>query len=115
MKKIALIGLFLLAMLFASCEEEGNAEVNAITKLNGKTQNATVEVYNSKGVQIEQVSTEKGIAYIKNLPSGTFTLKFKDHEGTYFSAVKIVTVVDNDSKPIQVELSDPPDTAGSED
>lgn len=110
MRNIALIGLLLLSLLFASCDDEGNAEINVVTKLNGRSQNATVEIYNSKGVQIEQVSTEKGIGYIKNLPAGTFTLKFKDHTGTYFSAVKTVSVVDGDSKPVQVELSDPPDS-----
>ena len=109
MRNIALIGLFLLAMLFASCEEEGNTECNVITTLNGKMKNATVEVYNTKGVQIHQVSTERGIAYIKDLPSGTFTLKFKDADSNYFSAVKIVTLHDGDSLPVNVELSDPPD------
>ncbi|MCB1216539.1 hypothetical protein KDL44_04065 [bacterium] len=114
MRKIALIGLFLLAILFVSCEDEGSAEISVITKERGNTKNGVwVEVYNAKGVQVQQVATERGIAYVKDLPSGTFTLKFKGHDDNYFPCIKVVTVRDGDARPVEVELTDPPDEGAS--
>ncbi|MCB1188315.1 T9SS type A sorting domain-containing protein [bacterium] len=113
MRKIALIGLFLFAILFAGCEDEGSAEINVICKDRGQSKNVWVEVYNSKGVQVKQVSTQGGIGYVTDLPAGTYTLKFKNHDDTYFSAIKVVTVADGDSRPVDVELNDPPDEGGS--
>ncbi|MEZ5338621.1 MAG: T9SS type A sorting domain-containing protein [bacterium] len=113
MRKIALIGLFLLAILFVSCDDEGNAEISVVTKAGNQTANAWVEVYNSKGVQIQQVATERGIAYVKDLPSGTYTLKFKGHDGNYFPCIKVVTVQDGDARPVNVDVNDPPDEGAS--
>ncbi len=113
MRKLALIGLFLLALVFASCEDEGSAEIIVNCTDRGSSANVWVEVYSSKGIQVQQVSTQRGIGYVKNLAQGTYTLKFKGHDDKYYSAIKVVKIEDGDSKPVKVELTDPPDEGAS--
>lgn len=113
MRKIALIGLFLLALVFASCEDEGSAEIIVNASANGESKNVWIEVYNDNGVQVHQVATQRGIGYIQNLAAGTYSLKYKGHDDNYYSAITVVSVVDGDSKPVKVDLNSPPDEGAS--
>ena len=110
MKKLLFIGLLILGLFLISCDDEGNAEISVIVKQNGRSHSASVECWNMKGVQIKEIYTSSdGIGYLKDIPAGTYILKFRDHEDNYYSTVKKVSVSDGGTQPVKVELSDPPD------
>lgn len=113
----ALVLVFVL-MAMASCMDEEPAEISVISKLNGKSQSCTINVFTASGKQIQQVPTDNnGIGYIKQVAAGTYILKFEDVSGNPYPAVTEVTVTAGDSLPVNVELSEetaPEDTAPSE-
>jgi len=104
--------LMLIAFVLVSltaCMDPEPCEVSFITKLNGEAKGCTVQVFNTKDIQIQQESTDwNGIGYIKGLAPGTYTFKFIDNEGNYYKAVKSATLRGGESLPIEVELSEEP-------
>ena len=82
--------------------------ISVICKLNGRPQGCTAQLFNAKGNQIAEISTDYGgIGYFKNVVAATYTLKFVDQQSNYYAAEKTVTVGGGDSLPVQIELSEP--------
>lgn len=110
---IALMAFLVVGLL--SCFDPEPSEISIIATLNGKRQGCTVQVFNSAGKQIQQESTDwNGIGYIKQVAPGSYTLKFIDNQGNPYPAVKTITLKPGDSAPVQVELSEEPDTGAEE-
>ena len=109
---LAILGM--LVWLISSCVDPEPAEISIRSTLNGRPMGANVQVWNSKGVQLTEASGDNnGVAYVKGLPPGTYTLKFVDHQGNPYAAQITVTVESNDSQMRLVELSDPTGGAAS--
>jgi hypothetical protein len=105
---ITLLLAFVLLVL-ASCMEEEPAEISVIAKLDGKGVPVNCQLFNSKGKQIsEQSSDYNGITYFRQVPPGTYTIKFTDNQYNYYPAVKTVTVEAGASMPVKVELNEAP-------
>jgi hypothetical protein len=105
---LPVVVLISLCAFLASCIEQAPAELSIIAKLDGKPQPVTCQLYNSKGNQISEMSTDfNGIGYFRAVPPGTYTVKFCDNKYTFYPAVKTVTLQSDDSLPVQIELSSP--------
>ena len=104
--------LMLIAFVLVSlvgCMDPEPCEVSFITTLNGEPKGCTVQVFNTKDIQISQESTDwNGIGYIKGLAPGTYKFKFVDNDGKYYNAEKSATLRGGESLPIEVELSEAP-------
>lgn len=107
----ALTLVCVLAVSLTGCFDPEPCEISVIATKNGEPQGVTVQVFNSKGKQIQEVSTDwNGVGYIKQLQPGTYTLKFLDKQGGYHPAEKIVTVDPGESLPVPIELTEAPAT-----
>jgi hypothetical protein len=108
-KLLPVLLLVALAAFLASCMEPEPAEISVICKLSGSPRGCTAQLFNTKGNQIAEISTDYGgIGYFKNVTAATYTIKFVDAQGNYYAAEKTVTVTGGESLPVQVELSEPP-------
>ena len=77
--------------------------------MNGQRRVCGVQVFNSKGIQIQEKHTDfQGLVFVKQLAPGTYTLKFIDNEGNYYPAEKTVNVREGDSVIVDVELTEAP-------
>lgn len=104
---VALVALVMVSL--AGCFDPEPSEISIIAKMNGRPQGVTVQVFNSKGLQLQEMSTDwNGIGYIKQLKPGTYTLKFLDTQGNPYPAEKVVTISPGESLPVPVELSEGP-------
>lgn len=102
---IVLIGL---CAFLASCLEQEPAELSIIAKKDGKPQPVTCQMFNDKGKQISEMSTDfNGIGYFRAVPPGTYTIKFCDNQYNFYPAVKQVTLASGDSLPVNIELNSP--------
>ena len=100
--------LGIVSLFFCSCVEAEPAEISVRCTLNGRPQGAHVQLFNAKGVQITEATCDYGgVAFVKSLEPGTYTLKFVDSQRNPYPAVITVTVASNDSQMREVELSDP--------
>ena len=111
---LPLIVLFGLCVFVASCDGNENAELSIAAKLDGKPQPVTCQLYTARGKQISEMSTDSnGIGYFREIPPGTYTVKFCDNAYKHYPAVKTVTLAPVESLPVQVELSSPTGIAPS--
>ncbi|MBN2080655.1 T9SS type A sorting domain-containing protein [bacterium] len=105
----ALMLIAFVLVTLTACMDPEPCEVSFITKINGDPKGCTVQAFNAKGIQIQQESTDfNGIGYIKGLAPGTYTFKFTDNSGNYYSAVKTATLRGGESLPIEVDLNEEP-------
>jgi hypothetical protein len=105
----ALMLVVFVAVSLTGCFDPEPSEISIIATMNGERQGVTVQVFNSKGLQIQEVSTDwGGIGYISQLAPGTYTLKFVDKQGGYYPAERTVHLSPGESVPCEVELSEAP-------
>ena len=96
----------------ASCMDAEPGEISVRALLNGEKQGCTVLVFNSGGKQTMELPTDnQGLVYIKQLPPGTYTLKFKSNSNEMFPAEKAVRLTAGSSEIVDVELSEAPPVA----
>ena len=108
---LPLLVLVSLCMFLVSCLEQEPAEISIIAKLDGQQHGCTCQLYNSKGNQISEMSTDfNGIGYFRAVPPGTYTIKFTDAQYNPYPAQKTVTIQAGESLPVQVELNEAPAT-----
>jgi|GEM_PF-2450951 len=108
----ALMLVVFVAVSVVGCFDPEPSEVSIIATMNGEPQGVTVQVFNSKGLQIQEVSTDwNGIGYISQLAPGTYTLKFLDKSGGLYPAERTINLKPGESLPCVVELSEAPSTA----
>lgn len=102
MKAYAIIALVaIVALLVVSCLGQENGEISFNAVRQGQPTGCTAELFNSKGVKLQEVSSDPGgVGYIKDLVPGTYTLKFKDNQGNYYAAVRTVTLDAGESMPL---------------
>jgi len=117
---VALAALLLTVLaLCASCMDEDPGELSVRTNKQGQPQDCMVQLFNSKGVQVQEPYTERGFVIIKSLKSGTYFLKFKDSATppNFYAAIRKITVKAGDSHVEDVDLDDtsknPPDFPGA--
>jgi hypothetical protein len=111
-RMIALMTLLALSMALCGCIDPTPGEISVRAMLNGRQQGCVVQLFNSKGKQIQEVFTDqKGLVYIKDLPPGNYSLKFLDNEGNPYPAMKDIAVSEGDSVIVDVELSETPPPA----
>jgi hypothetical protein len=120
-----LLIIAVIALLVVSCEQ-APAELNFRTTYGGQTKGSTAMIFNAKGAQIMEISSDiNGNGYVSEMKPGTYTIKFKDAQGSPYAAVRTVTLVPGDTATLIVELTEateagapatggaPADTSGS--
>jgi hypothetical protein len=101
-----LLIIAVIALLVVSCEQTP-AELNFRTTLSGVTKGSTAMIFNAKGAQIMEVSSDiNGNGYVSEMKPGTYTIKFKDAQGTQYAAVRTVTLKPGDTATLIVELTE---------
>ncbi|MCH7471966.1 hypothetical protein IIA79_03335 [bacterium] len=110
---VPVVLLAILATFLAGCFDPEPGEISVRAKKNGKEQGCVILVFNSKGVQVKEEYTDMmGIAFVKDLPPGTYTLKFTDNQRRPYPAERTVKVRQNSTEVLDIELTEAPETAG---
>ncbi len=92
--------------VLSGCFDQPTGEISIIATRNGERTGCGVMMFNSKGVQVDQVTTDmQGLVYIKNVKAGSYTLKFVDHQGNLYPAVINVSVDPGEQETVRVDLN----------
>jgi hypothetical protein len=115
MRKLVAVALaaYLMASL-VSCTDAEPGEIGLNVSNNGQVQSCNILVFNEKGAQIQQEHTDQnGVAFVKKLPPGTYTLKFSGHDNVMYPAVRTVEVEAGGSAYLKVDLNQATDPAAA--
>jgi hypothetical protein len=113
--KSAILAAFAVLALGAlgGCFDAEPAEIGMHTTVSGQARSCIIQVWNDKGRQIQQEhSDENGVAYIKGLPPGTYTLKFQGSGDQMYPAVRTLTVEAGGNAYLAVDLNQAEDKSG---
>lgn len=103
---LLLVGVMI---MLASCMDPEPGEISVRATENGEKQGCTVMVFSAAGKQTMELPTDnQGLLFIKQLPPGTYTLKFKSNSSEMYPAEKAVRVVSGGSEIVDVELTEVP-------
>ena len=101
-----------MAALLSSCFDPAPGEVSIIATQGGERTGCVVQLFNSKGVQVDQAATDmEGLVYLKNVVPGKYTLKFADRDAELYPAVIEITVEPGEQETVRVDLDQPYDAA----
>lgn len=101
-----------IAAMLSSCFDPPMGEISIIATKSGQRTGCGVMLFNAKGVQIDQVSTDmQGLVYIKNVKPGKYSLKFVNYDGSLYPALINVTVGPGEEKTVRVDLNKTYDAA----
>ncbi|MDQ3022934.1 MAG: T9SS type A sorting domain-containing protein [bacterium] len=108
MSRILALAIFMFTVLAicTSCMDEEPAEISVQTSQGGNPVNIDVQLFNDRGVQIQDLDTDRGFVIIKALKPGTYFLKFKDKKGAMYPAIRKVTIGGGDSHVEVVDVDD---------
>lgn len=96
----------------SSCFDPEPGEISVIATKSGQRQGCGVQLFNSKGVQIDQAPTDmNGLVYLKGIVPGKYTLKFIGNDGHQYPAVINVTVDAGEQETVRVDLDQEYDAA----
>lgn len=116
-KVIRLLPVLLTAAVLcvlAGCFDPEPAEVSMNITYQGSPRPCTIQVFNSTGKQIQEVSSDQfGVAYVKSLMPGQYTFKFKGHDGQYYPAERQAEVAAGGNAFLKVELTEAVDPAAA--
>jgi hypothetical protein len=105
------LALALLAL--SGCVDPTPGEVGMRTTFDGTPRACLVQVFNSKGKQLQQESADQfGVAYIKGLAPDTYTFKFMGTDNSMYKAVRTLKVTPGSSMHLDVDLNSEADAAG---
>src|SRR5258708_1590959 len=99
--------------LLGGCFDPSPGEIGLQTTVKGVPRACNVQVFNSKGKQIQQEHADQyGVAFVQKLVPDTYTLKFQGPDGKMYAAVRTLKVQAGSSPHLDVDLDVASDAKG---